>query len=102
MNTEEVVELLHPWAPAGAAASDLLGELTREVAPEHPLFSNRCRAVARRVDGDDVLFATSGIDPRVYVVHLTWSGKRESPPLPTTIAFPSLGDWFAEQRRADA
>jgi hypothetical protein len=99
MPRDIVVELVHPWQPAGAEGPDLATELEVEVAPGHPLHDRRCRAIARRVDRDEVLFATSGADPRVFVVSLTGSGHREAPPLPEAVAFPSLGDWFAELRR---
>ena len=99
MTRDEVVELVHPWEPAGADAPALTAELEVEVAPGHPLHDRRCRAVARRVDGGEVLFATSGVDPRVFVVELTRSGRREQPPLPESVAYPSLGDWFLELRR---
>ncbi len=99
MPRDEVVELLHPWEPPGAEAAELVAELEVEVAAGHPLYDRHCRAVARRVDRHEVLFATSGADPRVFVVTLTRSGKREPLPQPEAIAFPSLGDWFTELRR---
>lgn len=99
MSRDDVVELLPPWEPAGTDAAALAAELEAEVGPGHPLHDRRCRAVAQRADRGEVLFATSGADPRVWVVTLTRSGRREAAPQPTAVAYTSLGDWFGELRR---
>lgn len=48
----------------------LARELAREMPPGHVLHGRRLRAVARRVDDDDVAFEVEGAG--LCVVHLTW------------------------------
>jgi hypothetical protein len=54
-------------------AARLARELLSELAEEHPLHGRAARAVARRIDCDDVAFEidSSGL----CVIHLTWAGK---------------------------
>ncbi len=59
-----------PWERL-ADGQDLEHELDREMCKTHPLRSLAPRAVARRTDCDDVLFALN--DGRLAVVHLTWN-----------------------------
>ena len=63
-------------------------ELRQEVAKDHPLFERTWGMIARRDDRDDALLdlRTGGY----AVVHLTWSGRPEQPPWPTTTVYPSL------------
>jgi hypothetical protein len=53
-------------------------ELLREISPEHILNGIDVSLVAIRKDCDDVLFALNDGSSRFAVVHLTWSGKRET------------------------
>jgi hypothetical protein len=62
-------------------AEVLEAELELEVAPGHPLHGRSWHVVARALPQDDVLVASGD---GVAVVHLTWSGRVESPPWPTT------------------
>jgi hypothetical protein len=81
------------WEPITdeAVASSLLTELTREVCQKHRIFQRAIRALARRVDCDDVLFLTNDAERPLAVVHLTWRGQEESDPTwPITELF---ADW---------
>ena len=90
------MQLRDPWfsvAAADAAAFDK--ELALEVTPGHPLWGRGARAVARRNDVDDVLYALDG-GHAVAVVHLTWSGRPErSPEWPATRIYDSAAACWA-------
>lgn len=80
---------------SSTGAPELDAELARELGPEHSLYGQQVRAIARRLDRDDVVFAIRR-SPTVAEVHLTWSGRREPTDFPTTRIFASMLDWFAE------
>ena len=85
------------WALAGDQADNLTAELALELPTGHMLDGTALTAVARRTDCDDVLFELS--DGRFALVHLTWSGSRETDPAwPGTTVYDSLDHW----RKADA
>ena len=107
------VRWLEPWSYGGIDEEPAYGlgfeqELRRELAPGHVLFGVRdhARAVAGRMDNDDVLFWLGEEDGRFAVVHLTWSGHAESIPVsPSSWIFASLDDFAgsmaAENREWD-
>ncbi|MCE4026347.1 hypothetical protein LXM50_10235 [Microbacterium sp. Au-Mic1] len=66
-------------------AAMLTEELRREIARKHPLAGVRWTVVAEAEPQDDVLAVARD---RVVLVHLTWSGKKESPPWPHTVTIP--------------
>ena len=74
------VDFREPWVDfvADAHRTRFEEELGRETAPSHVLSGAEVRAVARREDRDDVLFSLT--DGRWAIVHLTWSGRRETEP----------------------
>jgi hypothetical protein len=85
-----------PWVEIGVSGEVLLErELARELAPDHLLANRAGRALMKRGDRDDVLFAVLR-SPEVALVHLTWSGSREHPDFPTTRFFASMLDWYDE------
>jgi hypothetical protein len=91
------MKFVTPWVPAGQQGEDLVRELEREIGDRHPLWGRRTRALARRIDADDVLFEITGDDTSYAVVHLTWSGKQEiDPRWPRVEFFPSLESWSAK------
>ncbi len=88
------------WTFVGESAQSLELELSKELAAGHPLFGHRVRAVARRIDNDEVLFEVDSPNYPYAMVHLTWSGKPESDPTwPSTQLFPAWEDWV--ERRAE-
>ncbi len=66
----------------GEEAERLRAELLREVSPDHPLHGLDLRVIARGIPQDEVLVETA--DERVALVHMTWSGRADSPPWPMT------------------
>lgn len=96
-------QLLEPWiAMKKDDSSCLEKELWRELRTDHPLAGCRNKAVARRVDCDDVLFETDCGQGLLAVVHLTWSGKPESSPQwPATDFFDGWDDFRTRQMMPD-
>lgn len=80
--------------PSDQCAS-LEEELARELTCSHPLQGLRCRAIARRADQDDVLYALDEPGLRVALVHLTWSGRSESAGLPHTVIFGTFEEFMS-------
>ncbi|MGI9516003.1 MAG: hypothetical protein ACR2NP_03065 [Pirellulaceae bacterium] len=73
-------------------------ELAKEVGQGHVLCGVSCQAIARANYNDDILvqLPESGTPDgaRYAVVHLTWSGKPEEPPWPSTELFPDFQSWY--------
>jgi hypothetical protein len=87
-----------PWGEVGEDATEETAarfddELRREVQPGHPLHERECIAIAKREATDDVLFDVGAEE--VAVVHLTWAGKPEPPPWPSTELYRSLEHFMA-------
>jgi hypothetical protein len=96
-----VITLLDPWTAVAPGASEALEkELRRELSPGHILHGLSLRAVARRTDRDDVVFEARG-SGECAAVHLTWTGRTERPPFPTTRRFASLDAWASTAMAAD-
>jgi len=75
------LQLLTPWEPIDPADSAKFeDEYAVEIGKAHPLYGVPVKAIARRVDRDDVLFELLRHLCDYAVVHLTWSGKEESGP----------------------
>ena len=87
------MELLEPWRAVTFDESTALGEeLLREITKGHALYGQPVRAVARRIDCDDVLFALEDGTDQVAIVHLTWSAG-EPLPWPNSTIYLSRSDW---------
>jgi hypothetical protein len=72
-------------------------ELKQELKEDHSLHACKATAIARRDDDDDVLFEVTGNEHRFAVVHLTWSGSKESSPMfPYTLWYDTVKDWLTE------
>jgi hypothetical protein len=92
---------LDPWTAVHTEqATRLEEELRREVAEGHVLHGRPARAIARRVDRDDVLFELQD-DHACAVVHLTWCQGVERPPWPSTHIFESLSAWMNKAMHDD-
>jgi hypothetical protein len=78
-----------PWEAVNDADAALVKELKNEVPPGHPLYGIPVMAVARRIDNDDVLFATADPSKPFALVHLAWSGPETDPRWPSTGIFKS-------------
>ncbi|BDD03903.1 hypothetical protein [Aureibacter tunicatorum] len=72
------IEFLQPWyrIEESNRSKALENELRKELSPEHQLFNNELKAIAKREDTDDVLFQFDNSE-RYAVVHLTWKNKNE-------------------------
>lgn len=93
------VTWLEPWVPAMAGMEK---ELEKEVGVGHVLSGSKCVPVARRIDRDEVLFQVAGLEDFYAVVHLTWSGKRETnSAFPRTEVFRSIGEWVEKKMKPD-
>jgi hypothetical protein len=92
---------MKPWQPI-QSDENLAGEAARELSDGHPLYGKKLKAIARRQDQDDVLFELIDDTPRVAVLHLTWSGKREKPPWPRSDIYQSLDDFAKSRMESDA
>lgn len=88
------IDLCDPWQAVSGweEAQGLLRQLERELSVGHVLDGKTLRPVGRRVDCDDVLFIIEA-DPRLAVVHLTWSSTRERDPRWPSTAF--VDGWAA-------
>jgi hypothetical protein len=95
-----LADIGEPWSTDGLS-NGLAAELTRELGDDHPLRGVRPRAIARRHDRDDVLFALGGGPAPYAVVHLTGSGKAEGPAWPSFEAYESLAEWRRRRMRRD-
>jgi hypothetical protein len=93
---------LIPWyALSDDRAAFFEGELTRELAPHHPLFAKRRTAVAKTDASDDVLYR---LDDGTYAqVHLTHTriAPETVPGVPRTRIFETLADWMIDKMLPD-
>jgi hypothetical protein len=75
-------QLLSPWESIDPAKSTKFeDEYAVEIGKAHPLYGVPVKAIARRVDRDDVLFRLLRHLCDYAVVHLTWSGREEVGPM---------------------
>lgn len=93
----EDLVLLEPWHRVNSP-ENLEAELARELLPGHRLHGRQgLRALARRADREDVLFANETL---AAVVHLTWS-KETDPRWPSADIYPSLELWVTQRMNPD-
>ncbi len=82
---------LDPWIPISSGGA-LERELAAELSPGHILQGVTVRAMGRRLDNGDVLFALTGHDKPLAVVRLSYQPEVDSQ-LPWTVLFDSWQDW---------
>ena len=90
------IEWREPWVQVteDEQRRRLEAELRRELATSHQLHGRAARAVARRIDQDDVLFL---VGEELAVVHLTYSKSApERPPWPRTRLFSSSVEFVSK------
>ena len=99
VSVPESVEILILWRiitdTPEKSAEVLTAELSAELVPKHVLYGLRARAVAARIDPDDVLFEIDA-DMALAVAHLTWR-KESDPRWPTTRFFASWEQWVRNE-----
>ena len=71
-------------------------ELSREIIPGHILFGLPIRAIARREDCDDVVFAIVG-SAQVAEAHLVYGGRASHSDWPLSVLYQSLSEWQKKQ-----
>ena len=87
------LEVLPPWSVLTADRAELLTARLRTVLPEgHALYRVKLRAVAARIDCDDVLFEIENSSMRLAVVHMTWRAESD-PTWPKTSLFRDWPQW---------
>lgn len=98
MALPDALEILLPWRTISDSpnAERLSAELSSELAPNHALYGLKSRAVANRIDRDDVLFTVDGGSSPLAVVHLTWR-KESDPNWPSTKLFASWEEWVRDE-----
>ncbi len=93
---------LDPWAAVSEYAHNLEQELSREVTAGHPLFMCKPRAIAQRIDNDDVLFQVDSTEHPYVVVHLSWTGEPENDPKwPDAQLFSTWHEWVEKRMKLD-
>ena len=96
MPIPENIELLMPWKTIqGSGSIYFSSELQRELPPGHVLYGIKARAVAVRLDQDDVLYEIEGPMP-LAVVHLT-NAKETDSRWPRSKLFQSWQDWVRDE-----
>lgn len=94
------IRYLEPWTAVEEQDGPLVDGLRREVCPGHPLYGAQTRALARRIDQEDVLFEVLAPERRLAVVHLT--GKCEDDPRwPHVVFLPDFDTWANLIMRVD-
>ncbi len=94
-----LVPWLEPWVPA---TTGLEKELERELGVGHVLFGKPCRAVARRIDKDEVLFQVKGGTHAFAVVRLARSRQPGTDPaFPETEVYSSMDEWVEKRMKPD-
>ena len=91
--------MLLPWQiieDSKNRAEYLSHQLESDVPPKHILYGLKARAVAFRIDMDDVLFEISDGQMPLAVVHMTWR-KETDPRWPTTKLFESWEQWVRDE-----
>lgn len=90
MAVENLIQHLDfPWTPIASEdeRNALEAELSRELAPMHPLYQNMALPLAKRLDCDDVAFVLAR--GRIAIVHLTWSSAEEPDGFPLFTVYDS-------------
>ncbi len=96
------MQWVKPWQPIDSPpeAAAFAAELQAELAPDHYLYGLPVRAIARRADRDDVLFALEDGSGRVAWVHLTWALRPERLPWPMATMHDDFEAWMAYEEQA--
>jgi hypothetical protein len=93
------VQMLLPWESLEGDEMRVNLFFTRlkdDLPSTHRLYGLRMRALAARVDRDDVLFEVEGGAGPLAVVHMTWQ-KETDPRWPRTKFFQSWSEWSRDE-----
>lgn len=92
------IEIVTPWKriedlpEIKNQAEHLSARLKEDLPSKHVLQGLKMKAVARRVDRDDVLFEIEGREMSLAVVHMTWRKETDSN-WPDTQFFENWEQW---------
>ncbi len=91
-NNKTDINWKKPWIPLSEEESKGVGiELKKEISEKHQLYGVNIRAIAKRIDCDDVLFEIE--NGAFAVVHLTYAQYPEpDPQWPYTIKYNNVDD----------
>jgi hypothetical protein len=94
---------IDPWQPIEDPELGRMfeEELQRELSPSHPLAGLPLLVVGKHGNTDDFLFQVSDGSDRVALVHLSWTGKPETPPWPQSMLFASVEEWIEKGMQPD-
>lgn len=103
LKLQMLIDFVEPWVAVGSEGASLEAELRRELSPDNALSDFNAQAIGRRIDCDDVLFEVRDekADFKLALVHLTWSSKVETSPLPIRKLFADA-EAFNNQMGLDA
>ena len=93
------IKWLEPWEAIIDGAL-FEAELQTEVCRGHPLYQIEVKAIGRRLDCDDVLFALANHSHALAVVHLTYA-RESNPGWPQTRLFADTEDWTERGMKPD-
>jgi hypothetical protein len=102
MSIPRDVEMLMPWrilhdtSEIKNRAEQLSARLQSDLPPNHVLNGLGARAIATRVDCDDVLFETESAEMPLAVVHMTWR-KETDTSWPRTKLFRNWQEWVRDE-----
>ena len=95
------IEFLLAWEEIAPEIQQYLEqELQMEVGRNHPLDQVSAKAIARRIDRGDVLFAFA--DGRCVVVHLAFAGRETRSAYPSARFFENIESWAGNCMRPDS
>ena len=103
MDNYNEISWVDPWHPVTGASSFMLTlELRFEMCRKHPLSKKKVKAIARCGVCDDVLYAVEDDLKPFAVVHLTWTGQRETnTEFPWIVFYSSIDEWVEKCMKVD-
>lgn len=102
MSIPKDFEVLTPWRiihdtpEIQNRTEQLSARLQSDLSPNHVLWGLSARAIATRIDCDDVLFEIESPEIPFAVVHMTWR-KEVDPRWPRTKVFRSWQEWVRDE-----
>jgi len=106
MAVPDNIRIEEPWIAFAddeedqASAAKIAERLKKDLPKGHALSGLELKAVAKRVDQDDVLFEVLGGDQPLAVVHVTWQ-READPRWPSTKFFRSWDEWVDKAMKPD-
>ena len=87
-------EVLDPWTEIDGSGDKFVSELIKEMRNDDELYGNTFKAIAQRIDCDDVLFRIKNQEKMLAVIHLSWSGHTDpNKGWPSRTIYSDLNTW---------